>query len=204
MSNYNNFVFYGSWREVLEGFREDFGEEYAKETLWNLMLMATAGDIETDKKSIINFVRGACMPNIEAAQDRYEKAQLNGQKGGRPKLLSDLDDMTIATLRKEGYTAVQIGEKYGVSEKTVRRTNGWKNYKSLSVETDKTDKTDPKTQNLDIEIDIEKEKDTDKEISQLSIVDRELFDFEYDCFLQQGLSEERARQAAFRAVKTIE
>ena len=112
--------------------------------------------------------------------------------------------MTIATLRKEGCTAVQIGEKYGVSEKTVRRTNGWKNYKSLSVETDKTDKTDPKTQNLDIEIDIEKEKDIDKDISQLSIVDRELFDFEYDCFLQQGLSEERARQAAFRAVKTIE
>ena len=50
MSNYNNFVFYGSWREVLEGFREDFGDDYAKETLWNLMLMATAGDIETTKK----------------------------------------------------------------------------------------------------------------------------------------------------------
>ena len=59
MSNYNNFVFYGGWREVLEGYREDFGDEYAKETLWNLMLMATAGDIETDKKSIINFVQGA-------------------------------------------------------------------------------------------------------------------------------------------------
>ena len=208
MSIYNNFVFYGSWREVLEGFREDFGDEYAKETLWNLMLMATAGDIETGKKSIINFVRGACMPNIEAAQDRYEKAQLNGQKGGRPKLLSDLDDMTIAALRKEGRTAIQIGEKYGVSEKTVRRTSGWKNYKTFSAATDKTDKTDPITQNLDIDIDIEtdkeKEKDIDKEISQLSFMDRELFNFEYDCFLQQGLSEEGAKRAALRAVETAE
>ena len=26
-SSYDNFVFYGSWRETLEGFAEDFGEE---------------------------------------------------------------------------------------------------------------------------------------------------------------------------------
>ena len=30
---YENFVFYGSWRETLEGFLDDFGEEYAKEAL---------------------------------------------------------------------------------------------------------------------------------------------------------------------------
>lgn len=163
MSNFNNFIFYGSWRETLEGFREDFGEDYAREALWNLMLMATAGDIETDKKSIIGFVQGACMPNVEAAQDRYERAQKGGQNGGRPKLLSVLDEQTIATLRKEGRTAIQIGEILGVSEKTVRRTEGWKQYKTYCA-ADKTDKTEPKTQNpekdIDIDIDIEKEKDT--------------------------------------------
>ena len=66
-TNYTNFVFYGSWRETLEGFRDDFGEDYANEALWNLMLAATGGELETDKKSIIGFVRGACMPNVEAA-----------------------------------------------------------------------------------------------------------------------------------------
>jgi hypothetical protein len=202
VSNYNNFVFYGSWREVLEGFREDFGMEYAQETLWNLMLMATAGDIETDKKSIINFVRGACMPNIEAAQDRYEKSQLNGQKGGRPKLLSDLDDVTIATLRKEGRTAVQIGQLLGVSEKTVRRTEGWKNYKDYNCATDKTDKTDPKTQNPEKDIDIEKE--IDKEIESLHFMDKEAFDFEYNCFLESGFTPTQAKRCALEAINMTE
>ena len=45
MGNYDNFVFYGSWRETLEGFAEDFGKEYAQEALWNLMLSGTAGDM---------------------------------------------------------------------------------------------------------------------------------------------------------------
>ena len=161
-ANYSNFVFYGSWRDTLEGFKEDFGEEYAREALWNLMLMATAGDIETDKKSIIGFVRGACMPNVEAAQDRYERAQLNGQKGGRPKVLSGVDEQTIAAWRREGYTAVQIGDMLGVNEKTVRRTNGWKEYLTYGL-TDKTDKTDTKTQNPEKDIDIEKEKEKAKE-----------------------------------------
>lgn len=200
MSNYNNFVFYGGWREVLEGYREDFGDEYAKETLWNLMLMATAGDIETDKKSIINFVHGACMPNIEAAQDRYEKAQLGGQKGGRPKLLSDLDEKTIAVLRKEGRTAVQIGQILGVSEKTIRRSNGWKEYKTYECAADKTDKTDPKTQNPEIDI----EKEIDKKIEALHLMDKEAFDFEYDCFVQGGLSELEAKKRALEAIDKAE
>lgn len=159
-ANYSNFVFYGSWRDTLEGFKEDFGEEYAREALWNLMLMATAGDIETDKKSIIGFVRGACMPNVEAAQDRYERAQLNGQKGGRPKVLSGVDEQAIAAWRREGYTAVQIGGMLGVNEKTVRRTNGWKEYLTYGL-ADKTDKTDTKTKNPEKEKDIEKEKDNE-------------------------------------------
>ena len=200
MSNYNNFVFYGGWREVLEGYREDFGDEYAKETLWNLMLMATAGDIETDKKSIINFVHGACMPNIEAAQDRYEKAQLGGQKGGRPKLLSDLDEKTIATLRKEGRTAVQIGQILGVSEKTIRRSNGWKEYKTYECAADKTDKTDTKTQKPEIDIDIDIEKEKDKDIENLSTDDMEVYLFEYDCFLRSGKSKAEAKRLALELV----
>ena len=170
MSNYNNFVFYGSWRDTLEGFREDFGEEYAKEALWNLMTMATAGDIETDKKSIIGFVQGACMPNIEAAQDRYEKAVAAGQKGGRPKLLSVSDEKSVAAYRRQGYTAIQIGEILGVNEKTIRRSQGWREYQTFGLEADKTDKTDTKTQNPDIDIDIETEKENDISIDSQPMV----------------------------------
>ena len=132
MSNYANFLFYGSWRETLEGYREDFGEEYAREALWNLMLMATAGDIETDKKSIIGFVQGACMPNIEAAQDRYERACANGQKGGRPKQLSSLDDVQIATMRKQGVKQIDIAKAFNVSVDTIRRSEGWQNWQNLA------------------------------------------------------------------------
>ena len=47
MDNYDNFIFYGSWRKVLEGIASSQGEDYAKEVLWNIMLMSTAGDVET-------------------------------------------------------------------------------------------------------------------------------------------------------------
>lgn len=196
MSNYNNFLFYGSWRETLEGFREDFGDTYAREALWNLMLMATAGDIETDKKSIIGFVQGACMPNIEAAQDRYERAQRGGQKGGRPKLLSTLDEETIASLRKEGRTAVQIGEILGVSEKTIRRSTGWKEYKTLLAQADKTDKTDTKTQNPEKDIDIDKDIEKDKEKANSSGQNQNgqnqsSFDYLYDEILSDGFLEKK-------------
>lgn len=172
MTDYKNFVFYGSWRSSLEGFKEDFGEEYAKEVLWNLMTAATAGDISTGQKSIIGFVQGACLPNIAAAQERYAHAARGGQNGGRPKLLSPFDDETIATYRANGYTAKRIGEILKVGEKTIRRSRGWQDWKSYieprEIESkttaapqrvlDKTDKTATKTQNPDIEKDIEKDK----------------------------------------------
>lgn len=76
--------------------------------------------------------------------------------------------MSVAAMRRDGYTAVQIGEVLGVSEKTIRRTNGWKEYKTYAAAADKTDKTDAKTQNpeKDIDIDMDIEKETDIEISE--------------------------------------
>lgn len=44
MKDYNNFIFYGSWRNTFEGFRKEFGDAYAYEALWNLMMMGTGGD----------------------------------------------------------------------------------------------------------------------------------------------------------------
>lgn len=136
-NNYMNFVFYGSWRDTLEGFREDFGDEYAKEALWNLMLMATAGDVETEKKSILGFVKGACMPNVVAAQERYAKAQEDGQKGGRPKLLSNINNAAIAAMRASGQKQTEIAKTFGVSIDTIRRSDGWKNWQNYTQNTAK-------------------------------------------------------------------
>ena len=145
---YDNFVFYGSWRETLEGFLEDFGEEYAKEALWNLMTCATAGDIQTDKKSIIGFVNGCCMPNVDAAKDRYAAAVKNGKKGGRPVI--QLDEAEVMAKKKELGTWKKVAAYFNVSEQTLKtKRNEWENVKN------------PK--NLDIDKDIEKEKEKEKE-----------------------------------------
>ena len=155
MSNYDNFVFYGSWRETLEGFREDFGDEYAREALWNLMTMATAGDIETDKKSIIGFVQGACMPNIEAAQDRYERAKTNGKKGGRPKIEIDRDDCLYQKSKLKTWKAV--AQYYGIDEDTlrkIRKTWEAEKPKNLEPKNRNCEEKAEKPKNLDIDIDI--------------------------------------------------
>lgn len=135
MSNYNNFVFYGGWRETLEGFEEELGKETAREALWNLMLCGTEGKeaIETDKKIIRGFILGSCMPNIEAAQDRYEKAQLSGQKGGRPKSITKEDNCTIANMRQQGKKQSEIASLLGVSTDTIRRSDGWQNWQNYTA-----------------------------------------------------------------------
>ena len=158
MSNYDNFVFYGSWRETLEGFAEDFGKEYAQEALWNLMLSGTAGDMETSKKSIISWVNGSCMDNINSAKDRYAKAVENGKKGGRP---TEVDTKQIAELKAEGLTHNQIATELGCSTKTVQRALKQvdKSGQNLDIDIDK-----------DIEKDKEKEKDIDSDIA-IAIID---------------------------------
>ena len=143
---YENFVFYGSWRETLEGFREEFGDEYAKETLWNLMTCATAGDIETTKKSIIGFVSGAVMPNIDAAKKRYEASVENGKKGGRPPLTLNKEEVMKKKLELKTWKAVAA--YYGVTEQTLKKKRDeWENVKN------------PKNLDKDKDKDIDKEKE---------------------------------------------
>lgn len=105
------------------------------------MLAATGGDIETDKKSIVNFIHGCCLPNIVAARDRYNKAVEGGKKGGRPKKLNEDDEQVIAQLKEEGKTSKEIGQLFGVSDKTIRRSGGWTKPKEM-------DKMSGQNQNL--------------------------------------------------------
>ena len=149
--NYDNFVFYGSWRESLEGFREEFGEQYAREVLWNMMLLATAGDIETEKKSIIGFLNGAVMPNINAAKGRYAASVENGKKGGRPPL--EFNEEEVMKVKEKEKTWKATAAKLGVSEDTLRKQRKiW--------ETEKAEK--PKNLDIDNDIDNDIEKETEK------------------------------------------
>lgn len=51
-TNYNNFLFQGKQRELLELLVQDYGKEYAQDVLWNLMTSATNGDTCTEKQTV--------------------------------------------------------------------------------------------------------------------------------------------------------
>lgn len=184
---YDNFVFYGSWRESLEGFREEFGDDYAKEALWNLMLAATAGDIETERKSIIGFISGAVMPNVNKAKDRYAAAVENGKKGGRPK---KIDENKALELKQKGMTNKQVAEALGCSVSSIEKINAenrknqnnqnnQNNQKNQDIivienqETRKNQKNLDKDKDIDIEKEKEKENKKEKDIFAFSWFDEE-------------------------------
>ena len=150
---FDNFVFYGSWREALEGLKNEFGIEYARETLWEMMLLGTAGDMETTKASIRGIVDGMCRDNIIAARKRYEKTKENGAKGGRPR---KAEPLVVAELLQEGKTKQEIAEELNCSVRTVERAIADSGATKLSDKT--TDR-----QNLDIEIESEKECESELE-----------------------------------------
>lgn len=51
-TNYNNFLFQGKQRELLELLVQDYGKEYAQDVLWNLMTSATNGDTCTERQTV--------------------------------------------------------------------------------------------------------------------------------------------------------
>ena len=180
---FDNFVFYGSWRETLEGFKEDFGEDYAREALWNLMLLATAGDVETNKKSILGFLNGSVMPNVNAAKNRYSAAVENGKKGGRPPV--ELDEEEVESKKKELKTWKAVAAYYGVSEQTLKnKRNEWA-------------KNEKNPKNLDIDIDIEKDIDKEKDKDNASAISIIGFGFDEEAFKVAKTPEERARILGF-------
>ena len=189
---YDNFVFYGSWRESLEGFREEFGDDYAKEALWNLMLAATAGDIETERKSIIGFINGAVMPNVNKAKDRYAAAIENGKKGGRPKTV---DADKVLELKQEGMTNKQVAERLGCSVSSIEKINAenrknqknQKNQKNSEITVIENQENRKNQKNLDIDIDIDIDIEKEKEIEK----EKDIFSFSW---FDEEEEEERKRK----------
>lgn len=119
---YQNFMFMAGWRDMLEGMEQDFGIEYAKEALWNLMLVGTLEGQEpiTDKQSIIGFVKGCIQPVVKTSTANYNKNKENGSKGGRPKIEIDVAE-AIRLYDEEGLKWKEVAKKMGVSEDKLRQ-----------------------------------------------------------------------------------
>lgn len=108
------FVFYGSWRDLLEG----FDKETAKEILWQIMLLGTTGEIDTNNVMIQQIIKGCIAPNIHNTKTRYKKSKSDGAKGGRPR--KEFDIFKATALKEQGYSNAAIAEELGVSKETVR------------------------------------------------------------------------------------
>lgn len=119
MTQYENFIFYGSWKEHLNGLKQLCGEDVAKEVAWQIINYGTAKEFDTDDQNVINMVNGMCRDLIDSAKKRREASIGNGTKGGRPKKYN-LEDML--SLRDKGLSLQDVADNLGCSVKTVQRT----------------------------------------------------------------------------------
>lgn len=119
MAQYENFIFYGSWKEHLNGLKELCGEDVAKEVAWQIINYGTYKDFDTEDQKIIDMVNGMCRDLIDSAKKRREASMTNGRQGGRPKKYN-IDEMLA--LRNQGLSLQDIADNLGCSVKTVRRT----------------------------------------------------------------------------------
>ena len=118
MPKYENFVFYGSWKEHLDGLKDLCGEDVAKEVVWQIVNYGTSKEFDTDDQKIINMVNGMCRDLIESAKKRRSTSVENGNRGGRPKHFSDEE---IISLYNKGLSEQDIADKLGCNIRTVQR-----------------------------------------------------------------------------------
>lgn len=116
---YENFVFYGSWKEHLDGLKELCGEDVVKEVAWQIINYGTYKGFDTDDQKIINMVNGMCRDLIDSAKKRREASVGNGRQGGRPKKYT-VEEMLA--LQGQGLSIPEIADRLGCSVKTVQRT----------------------------------------------------------------------------------
>lgn len=114
MEEYLNFVFYGSWEKILSA----LPLETAKEMLWQIKEIGIGKELTTDDVLIKGIIEGTIMPNIKAAQRKYETAAENGSKGGRPRL--DIDMERVAALKAQGKSNEEIGRIVGACKTTIQ------------------------------------------------------------------------------------
>ena len=144
-TNMDTFIFYKGWFDAVEGFGKDFGEDYARELIYNLACYVFKGKFRTKQQSVKSWVL-SCMPIIESAKERYEVCQENGKLGGRPTALTESDKAEIVQLRAEGKTIKELAEIYNCSTDTIARA--MKNAKPQNLPDRKTAK--PQNHNVNV------------------------------------------------------
>lgn len=130
MKEYEQFLFYGSWKTLLNG----FDRETAKKILWDIVNVGVGEEIESDNPMIKAIIQGAIIPNIESAKRRYATATENGNKGGRPR--KEINIEKALELESQGKTQAEIAEEFGVSKNTIgSRLREHKNQKQKQPKT---------------------------------------------------------------------
>lgn len=162
-----DFVFYYKWANYLLRQKD---KEHAKEILWQIMRRSIKLDYDTDDEDIIEFIEDLILPNVRAAQKRYEKAK----GGGRPKV--DLDMERVEELKAAGKSNEEIGRIMGVSKETIRtRSIEWQKTKNQQETKQETKQTTNQKQYIDINID--KDNNTDKYTDSDTFTTGRHFDF---------------------------
>ena len=117
MAKYENFVFYGSWKEHLDGLRALCGDDVAKEVVWQIVNYGTSKEFDTDDQKIINMVNGMCRDLITSAKKRRLASIENGKQGGRPR---KYDPDEIRALSESGLSPQDIADNLGCTIRTVQ------------------------------------------------------------------------------------
>lgn len=199
--SYERFNFMGSWRDTIDALPMELGNK----VLRAIMNYGTAYEAPVinpnDQDSVIVYaIMQSIIPILEKAKTNYE----NASHGGRPMTATQEDFDKLFDERKSNK---EIATILDCSTKTVeRRKKIWKE-KQTKKTTDMT---------TEMEKEMEKEKDMDKDrvgfvgfvcssdIDNLSSEERDIFDYEKKCYINNGYSEEEAARLAFEVVKEEE
>ena len=159
-----SFVFYKDWADTIDM----LDEEGAKELLYKIYLIGVNREEEVYvdnvyEKSFLNRVK----TDIDNAKARYIHNVINGNKGGRPKI--DLDIEEIMTLVNNKFTYDQIAKYMNVSRNTIaNRVKEYKNQKLNTIPNTKTntylEDEEEVYEEVNVEADEEEEVDVEENV----------------------------------------
>ena len=115
MEKRKSFVIYDSFLDMVEMIPDK--EDQLKLILAVLRYGLGREDMELENP-YLNAMFTGIKANIDAAQNRYDKACSGGVKGGRPTSISQDE---VQELKSVGKTQKQVAQMLGVSERTVKR-----------------------------------------------------------------------------------
>jgi len=191
-------VFYEQWYKIIRELplkERDKAFKY----IFEYAFYGIEPEKERDKTSMSYVVFGMAKPNVDSAQKRYDEAKENGQKGGRPKKVTEEVREKITELRKNGMTQKEVAIELGLSLKTIQRVekdksqnhnvnenvNDNDNVKSVASNEDNTKTASPKTE---------------AKLPTLSIIKTKEFDFKSKL---SSLSNERIKNAIDKTIDKL-